>query len=694
MSLLLLQPGFPLDLGERRLALSEALAESTEGNGGGIGSPGDLMTTSGMVGWWDASCLDFVTGPDGAVIARWSGQVAGVADRSGVGGSLTAYSAIPGVKYGVIRSHLSGVFGGIGRVSGGAGLAVPALDPDFGFRTSSSVISSSSSWTWYLVWSRPNWRQGSGVDQLPITLLSQDGVAIAQVDSSGGAGRLVLFPGPNALVLSATMERRHTHSLIIRYTAGAGLDVWLDDAQVGSNVSVTFQISGGAGTLLLHSGLYQGGAQCWLHEAACWLGSLPDVEVQVVRARASRWVRGRRRGVTLLVNGQSNAVNYASNDGAASLLAQGAAWYAGALAHNVIASTGLPLSYTMQSGHGIYPVANGTYPGSFLRDPGDGSDPTTWGFGVDGEALQRALLAIPLEDRDDICAIVWPWNETDSLRSRNELEKFTQAMRRLIQLERGVIGKTASELPLVLWSAIPYGTSEGTDMHRQAVSLLADDPTVNVVVGNRQTAYSNARGSSWNETTGSSSGGDFAHRDGNDNRRFAKLAAAAVGRAIAVAFEDDALSLATEPTLRGVGPAIVHAYLYSPTQVLLTIQHDGGTDLILPRQAVSGRGFVVMDGGVMNRSGVLLEAISCSHVDSTHLLLTLPRALLNSLSSSGVFYPYGSSVIGRGNSVTDNYSLVQETYWWDVDQHLGDDWRQDYPLAATLTPVPISSVPL
>ena len=231
-------------------------------------------------------------------------------------------------------------------------------------------------------------------------------------------------------------------------------------------------------------------------------------------------------------------------------------------------------------------------------------------------------------------------------------------------------------------------------MHRQAVSLLAADPTVNVVVGNRQTADSNARGSSWNETTGSSSGGDFAHRDGNDNRRFEKLAAAAVGRAIAVAFEDDALSLATEPTLRGVGPAIVHAYLYSPTQVLLTIQHDGGTDLILARQAVSGRGFVVMDGGVMNRSGVLLEAISCSHVDSTHLLLTLPRALLNSLSSSGVFYPYGSSVIGRGNSVTDNYSLVQETYWWDVDQHLGDDWRQDYPLAATLTPVPISSVPL
>lgn len=411
-------------------------------------------------------------------------------------------------------------------------------------------------------------------------------------------------------------------------------------------------------------------------------------------ARASRWVRGRRRGVNIVVNGQSNAVNYALNDGAALLLAQGAAWHTGALAYNVIASTGLPSSYTMQSGHGIYPVASGTYPGSFLRDPGDGSDPMTWGFGADGEAVERALLALPLEERDDICAIIWPWNETDSLRNLNELARFAQAIRRLIQMERAVIGKSTRDLPLVLWSAIPYGTSAGTDMHRQAVSLLADDPTINVVVGNRQTADSNARGSSWNETTGATSGGDFAHRDGEDNRRFAKLAAVAVGRAIAMAFKDNALSPVIESSFRGIGPTIVHAYMYSPTQVLLTIQHDGGTDLILRRQAVSGKGFVVMDGGIMDRSGIVVEASSCSRIDSTHLLLSLPRALQNYGNSSGVFYPYGSSVIGRGNSVTDNYSLVTTSYWWDVGQHLGDDWRLDYPLAATLTPVPISSTPL
>ena len=68
--------------------------------------------------------------------------------------------------------------------------------------------------------------------------------------------------------------------------------------------------------------------------------------------------------------------------------------------------------------------------------------------------------------------------------------------------------------------------------------------------------------------------GGFAHRDGDDNRRFAKLAAVAVGRSITKGSEDYPTNLMIEAALEGTGPTIVHAYLYSPTQILLTIQHE------------------------------------------------------------------------------------------------------------------------
>lgn len=687
MGVALIAPGRPMSIGDGRLALwcpldgnaQPAPPPPSEYNPAAIGN---------LTGWWDASSLDGVRTSTGFQPAAWNVALSSVLDQSSSALPLLPFSYASGSAP-LITPRLSGLLGGAGRPASVAGASCPDLDPDLGFQLQREVFPSDQSWTFYLVWSRPNWRQNSGKNSQPITLLTIRGVPVLQADSQDGQNRLVLFPGGQAAPLTTNLARRHTHSVVLRYTDQQGVDVWLDQTKVAAGVPSSLPTQSGR-TLLLHDGSASGAAQCWFHEAASWSGALDDNDVGSLLGYASRWTRGPRRGVMLLFNGQSNAINYALQDGAARLLAQGVAWHVGALAYNLLATTGNPTNATMESGHGIYPAVNGSYPGSFLTNPGDGSDPSIWQLGQDGTAVAQAISQLNGDDRQDVCAIVWPWNETDSLRYYSEKATFAAAARRFLSLERGILGATASQLPLIWWNGIPYGIPGGMQMHREVVAEAAADPTQNVWIGNPQTSDSNPRGSSWDPATGVATGGDSNHRDSLDNRRFAMLAAPIAARAVISAGRADTMSSLPPGLPERGGPVISHAYKAAPTLVILTITHDAGTDLKVPLCAATGAGFAVMDGGSPSNPGSIVHAVACTRLDATHLQLTLTQALTNASAACMLYYPYGSTSIGRGNVVTDNYADLPKPPGWDIAGDLGSAWSLDFPLAATAAPIRLS----
>jgi hypothetical protein len=666
---------------------------------------------SGLSGWWDAGLLSGLLDANGVVVAAANSIVGAVQDKSGQGQKLVPYhvsaDTAPAASLAVPR--VNGYLGAVGAPDAAIVSYGPSLDPDWGLSHPGLEFGSGAGWTRYFVWTRPNWRQGTYyVDDQPIPLIhttAGSGTTILQADSAAG-GNLTLFPGvAGQVVLSASLARRHSHAVILRNTPGAGVDVWLDGVQVAAAVVNPLPASADAPVLFLHDGTIQGSAQCWFHEAATWERALSAGEVTVLISAQARWVLGARRGVNLLVMGQSNAAWFI-NAGGPLALAQGVAWYVGAAAYGITAAISgsylSPNRYSVISGH---PISNSSPPlfppgaadGTFLTNPGDGSDPSGWSGGPDFAALSAYLTGgsaiVSAVDEEDIAFLVWPWSEQDSTMPYANKSLYKGTVLQLLAMTRGLLGRSAAELPLLAWNAIPYETNDGVQMVRESIADLSGVPANNIVVFAAQTADSNPLNASYDPLTGLFSGGDPEHRDEPDLLRYGRIGVHAAGQAAIAMGLCDTIPAAQLPQaglpVKG-GPQIVHVYRASDTELILTIVHDAGNDVLVPLQAANGAGFAVMDGGSVATPGPVITATAAARVDATHIAVTMSAPITNPSASVLFFYPYGSTQIGRGDAVTDNFASLAPPANWNIGNDLGAAWTLNFPLQATTYPITLS----
>jgi hypothetical protein len=703
--------GAPLLSGARSRALVATLPAGTATTPPVFAGPYP-SAISGLSGWWDAGLLNGMADVNGAPVAAANTLVSQIIDKSGNGVALSPYhiaaDTSPAVTLATTR--LNGFLGGAGAPDTSIVTYGPSLDPDWGLAHPGFELGSGAAWTRYLVWTRPNPRQGTyyvNASAIPLLHATEGGQTILQADSAGA--NLTLFPGTaSQTVLSATLARRHSHAVILRHTPGHGVDAWLDGAAVASAVTNPLAASANGQVLFLHDGSIQGSAQCWFHEAANWERALSAAEIATLIAAQGRWVLGARRGVSLLVMGQSNAAWF-TNAGAPAAMAQGIAWYLGAAAYAadalIAGGENSPSRYSIISGH---PISNSSPPlfppgarnGTFLTNPGDGSGPSTWSGGPDFTALTDYLTGgaalVSADDEADIAFIVWPWSEQDSTMPYSNKSLYKGTVLQLLALTRGLLGRDAASLPLLAWNAIPYETNEGVQMVRESIADLAADPANNILIFAAQTADSNPLNASYDPSTGLFSGGDPQHRDQPDLLRYGRIGALAAGRAAIFNGLSDTIPATALPAsglpAQG-GPRITHVYRASATNLILTIAHDSGTDLIVPLQAANGAGFTVMDGGSIASPGAIINAIAAARIDATHLSVTLAAPMTNPSADILLFYPYGSKQIGRGDAVTDNAALLAPPANWNIAGDLGSAWSINLPLQATCYPIILSDQP-
>lgn len=705
-----------------------------QGGGGGgstfTGPYPDAIT--GLTAWWDAGLL---TGFQQSLSA-WSQPTAAILDKTTGGNNIpTPETSSSNYTGSIAVPHLNGVLGGAGgwlTDGDSKGTWSPwvangiSFTPTTGFQTGSGT-----DWTLYFVYSRPNFRQAfvnvnidSGGSLVP--LLTVGGTVVVAMTATGTNDQLILFPGGSQTVVNSSLTRRHTHSITLINTASTGIDVYLDDTLVHSAVANTLGTSNTSAVTFLGTNTAGNGAQCYFHEAARYNKVVAGADLSTLLlgttivapnsagSCSKRWVRGNRPHAIVLGVGQSNASDWYLISNGRYLAQQAIRYYLQSLSCQFFVGNS-----TISSGTPVYQDAPGSALVAGVLNPNPTTDPMAapgWAPGNLGTSIIQGLggtfftnadPVITAADLPDVCGVFFYWSENDSVtHSYATLNTTAHAIERLIVLTRAAAGKTAAALGAGHINAFSYTGSANQvpsagdtqiQAFRTAVANLADPtqyPGLNFQIVLPMTADAMGIGAIYDPSTGTWTGGDNSHMDSTTNNRLGIRMALPIARMLlGSGFGDPAAVTLPNTLMKGLGPSVSHVFLQDAHNVVVTVVHDGGNDLIVALQAVNGWGWTMMDGGTVGSPGPLLQADSCTRLSATKIQVHFPTTITNPAASCLLFYPWGYAKIGPGDCVTDNASLITPPTGFNVGADLGAQWNVNYPIQASSYGFAVSATP-
>jgi hypothetical protein len=310
--------------------------------------------------------------------------------------------------------------------------------------------------------------------------------------------------------------------------------------------------------------------------------------------------------------------------------------------HSIASATS---TYTVPGSDGQW--LNPSAPGAVL------SDPTTWGNGVHGRAIisflqQKATLIAA----DRPILLLRMHSEYDSTLSGSAVAHYPAANREAIRRWRQAAGRTAALMP-VFYVPPPFlmGVQEGSlRTIRTAWAQDTQSTAMNAYwgVGNTSDSY-----------------------DRNDLSHWTKESADQAALRLAVRLSrwlwEHGYTVNELSWLPTLGPRITEVRRVSGAgnQLDFVVQHDKGTDLIVPASPNLGA-YVVMDNGTRR------NVTSLVRLNATTLRATLNGNLTGTNSQVSLDYGLWTGFDGMGTHVTDNWHTLPRPAWAANVSHLGE----------------------